>query len=970
LSSAAATLFVASSPHAVQSLLHRGARAETLSSLRRRLAAKLAPHATLASAEASRMALADVLAQSATPFSAPGGSRIRSVEAFDDAIGALFQAGTTIAMLEQVARKKGPTADRAALLARAMSGVQEALARAGLIDRRCLATELAVAITETAPEEVARIVGAERVVAKSIVHWQSADLSWWRALDAALSRVGGFARLELPIITKKMDAERDRDPLESTIDELAQRLDAAPDTVSIESRFGDLRFADGEPARDIDLRRASNPIAQARAIADAVSNAIASGAHTEEIAIALSDFDDSSIAAIQLLFEEIGIPLHLPRGPSPVDAPVVRAALTALSFVTEEASRVELRALEESPFIRGDVRERLLHARSTHDPNATWRQRISRARALWTELELDAKPTKTVRDTLAHDRARESLDTLELRAHAENSRAWNALHASLDAIEASAARLKIAGRPIAAAEFSRTLHRSLETQTAPPASSLAGAIFLGRLEDVANEPLALLVIADAHEGALPSSSALSPVITESIATSLREIDSARSPIPTHVHHAMTWAALAAASANAQRVVVTYRTQGSSGDALGPSPLVAWLLRAGIPETDWHSGPLAGNALNANEARLRDLAFSEKNRPIVAPTEARLAEIERTREAFHSRRVPSAWVGDVSASAASLAILERATASVQRPLSITALEEFSRCNFRGFARAILGVREPDSTGEAPDARERGELVHEALRAAFEATMPLWSERPRDRDAIRSRSLSAAHAVLRAHDVADEMSSARVALRGVVHRQVIDEMTRILDHSLDDERFDAVHAEQAFGRSNDEQSWAALEMVHAGGAVFLQGEIDRVDVAHDERSRVRAIDYKSSAAVAKDAHRTLGKTTLQVPFYARAAMTALDADRAEGLYLPARDIPAAMASAPRFEQKWEQIGAAEKSREDLAARALAIVLPVRAGNVMPRPHEDDFTVCDRCAYDGICRRPRFVVSEDEGTDEDAG
>lgn len=961
-------LVVASSLHAVEQIAAHGGRAETLSALRRRLAAKLAPNLTIASAETSRMALGEVLArESLREFSENGASRARAVEAFDDAIGALFSAGSTLSMLERIAKKKGGPADRAALLARALGGLQESLAAAGLVDRRALSMELASAMSRLPPADVARAVGAERVVARFITRWQPADLSWWRAMDAALSRVGGFARLELPIVTKKIDAERERDPLEVLIDDLAQRLDAAPETIAIESRFGDLRFADGDPPRDVDLRRASNTTAQARAIADAVIDALAKGARTEEIAIVLPEPDDATVDAITRIFQAIGIPLYVPNGDTPLSAPVVRTALSALSFVTEEASRIELRALEESPFVGENLRDRILQFRAQHDPKASWRDRIAAARTLWSRIDLEAKPTKTVRDLLAHDRPRESLDALELAAHARNARGWRALHASLDAVESSAARLKIAGLPVSAAEFMRTLQRSLEARGAAPAASLAGSVFLGRLSDVAHESLALLIIADANEGVLPASAAVPAVLTDAVATQLREMDSLRAPLFGHVHHAMIWASLAAAAANAKRVVVTYRTQGGDGDALGPSPLVAWLARAGISESDWHSGPLAGKPLSALDARLRNLAFDEKTRAIVAPRSARRAETERIRESFHSRHVTSPTVGDVSTSTASIAMLERAMGSPARPLSLTALEEMAKCNFRGYARAVLGVREPETIAETPDNRERGILVHEALHAAFDATMDLWSERPRNRELIRERALHAARNSLRAHDVADQMSTMRVALRGVVHRQVLEELTRILDFSLDDERFDAVRAEQSFGRPKKDGSWDALEMVHDGTTIFLQGDIDRVDVAHDDHRRVRAVDYKSSPNVAKDAHKKLGLTTLQVPFYARAAMLAMNAERAEGLYLPGRDIPSALSNREKFDAQWEKIGALEKANDGLAQRAVEIVVPLRRGNLLPYPHRKDFTVCDRCAYDGICRRPRFVVNEEEGEED---
>lgn len=901
-------------------------------------------------------------------FSATGASRARAVEAFDTAIGALFYGGTTVSMLERVAKMRTPGSERAALLAQALAGAEERLAKAGLVDRRSLPRELASVLARVAPEDVARAVGADRVTARQVVVWQPADIVWWRALDTALARVGGFAKFELPLFSKKIDAERERDPLEVLIDDLAQKLDTPPETVVIESRFGDLRFAEDDQPRDIDLRRSSNETAQARAIADAVLAALRKGARTEEIAIALPQLDDTSIAAITRIFKEIGIPLHLPKGDAPALAPIVRVALNALSFVTEEASRVELHALEESPFVRGDVRDLLVRARAAHHPEASWKHRIAVARALCNQLELADLPTRSVRETLARDQRRAELDSVELQAHATNARALRALHAAIDAIEASAVRLQILASNIEAAEFSRTLERSLEASAMPPGASLAGAIFLGRLSEVTHEPLALLVVADANEGCLPPFLPTSPIITEAVASKLRELDPARAPLSNYVHHAMTWAALAAAAARARKIVVTYRTQGGEGDALGPSPLVAWLIRGGAPETDWHSGPLAGAPLQKAEAELRTLAFREEMRTVLAPEEARRATIERTRETYHSTHVASTLAGDVSTSPESIALLTHALATSDRPLSITALEDFARCNFRGFSRSILKVRESEAVSEAPDARERGLLVHEGLRAAFAATMPMWSERPRPREALRAQALKAAEATLPGHDPADVLSSTRVSLRGVVHRQVMDEITRILDYSLADEEWDAAFAEQPFGRAK-EGSWPALVVDHEGTSASLQGEIDRVDIAHGERSRVRAIDYKTSAAVAKDAHRTLGQTTLQVPLYARAAMVAMDAQRADGLYLPTRDILAASASRPKFEVAWERIGARSVARRDLSLRVLEILTPVRGGSLLPWPHREDYAVCDRCPYDGVCRRPRFVVTEDDNEDESA-
>jgi hypothetical protein len=51
----------------------------------------------------------------------------------------------------------------------------------------------------------------------------------------------------------------------------------------------------------------------------------------------------------------------------------------------------------------------------------------------------------------------------------------------------------------------------------------------------------------------------------------------------------------------------------------------------------------------------------------------------------------------------------------------------------------------------------------------------------------------------------------------------------------------------------------------------------------------------------------------------------------------------------------------SESGVKARTLTVIGHVREGDVAPLP--GDARVCDRCAYDGACRRPRFVVSEED-------
>ncbi|HEX7663906.1 MAG TPA: PD-(D/E)XK nuclease family protein, partial [Polyangiaceae bacterium] len=853
---------------------------------------------------------------------------------------------------------------RASLLAKTMAGVEALLAEAKLVDRRAIARDLARSIERADPDVVASAVGARQVTAALVVDWSPADLAWWRALDGSLARLGGGARVELPLFAKGIDAARDRDPLETLVDDVASKLDAPPLTQTIAPRFGDLLFLEDATVTNVELRRSADVLAQARAVASAVLSALADGVLPDDVAIAVCGSDQNVTSAIDRIFRQIGIPVVATSRRRPLDVPIVRDAMALFACVLGEPLVAEIRALQGSPFVEGEVAPAIEAARLRLSKGSTWRHRIEAARGILADFGLSPRPSSWVKSTLADDRARETLATLELEAHADNARGWAALLAALDALEAAASRLGLLRSTVDPAEVIRALERSLEAPLPPSANARAGAVTIGRAADFAGEANALCIVVDANEGALPGRPRVSPVVADALAQKLRDVDATKAPLANAVANASEYAALAAAVANAARVVVTYRTQGGEGDAVGPSPLVAWLVRSNVPETIWHSGPLAGAPLSPREAALRTLAFDPAARAIVAPGEAHRAELELARETFHSRRVPSPQTADLSAAPQTVAFLDRVVATDPHPLSVTTLEDFARCAFRGAAKGVLKARDAEPDAEVPDARERGQLVHEALRAAFAATAPLFVERPRNAEKIRAGAIDAALGTLRTHEAS--LSATRAALQDVVRRQVLEEVSRILDFAIAEDAFDPLLVEQPFGPSREDGAWPALTVEHEGQRAVLQGKIDRVDVAHGERARVRAVDYKSNLGAAKDAHKKLGDTTLQVPLYARAAMTSLDADRAEGLYIPARDIPSAMTSRGKFDAKWDEIGAREKTRPDLARRVLEILGDVRQGKLMPIPN--DPKDCDYCNFDGVCRRPRFVVTEENESGDD--
>lgn len=951
-------IVVVGSARAVETWELRGARAETLATFERRLASKLLERA-IASPDASRLAVrAALLARGVVRSDRDGAARTGTVDAFDRALGKLFAAGVTPAVLERAGRGTGADAERARLLAALAGDVEERLARAGLVDRRAVARDLARAVERATPADVVRAARSHRIVARGIFAWNGGDATLWRALDGALSRAGGGARVELPMFSKAIDPERDRDPLEVLIDDLAHRLDAAPDAQPIAARLGDLRFADDDAVVEhVSLHHAANATAQARAVATLVRRAIDAGSPVDAIAIAAPGMDEHVVREILAALAAAGIPA-VARASSSHRAPIVRAAASALAMLEGEPSRVELRSLAEGPFLRADD-DTFVRARTKRPKNGSIRARIDWARARLAELSVDLHPTRGVLDTFASDSPRSAVASLELDAHGGNARAWRSLGNAFDAVEAAAVRLGLSSDDVDGEELARLVELSADDAAGTPLAR-AGAVLVGGLPELAGD-LDLLIVVDANEGSLPSARRPDAIVTDGVLARLRELDPAHVPLPQTIAVAAEWASLAYAAASARDVAFVHRSQGGEGEPVGPSPVAAWLERRGVAPTNWLGGPLASHPLGARAARLQRLAFDPAARAEIAPEETRRATTELARERFHSKKIESDIVGDLSGAAAADR-LQTGLASAERPLSITALEDFARCAFRGYAKAVLGLREAEQEPEAPDARERGKLLHEALRAAFAATLREWAERPRPIDSLREKCLAAAERSL--PKTLDAVSSTRTALAAIVRRQVMEEVARIVDFSLADSTFDPVFVEQSFGRRSDRSSWPGLVIERGEKTAVLQGQIDRVDVAHERRATVRVVDYKSSLATSKDAHRDLGKGTLQVPLYARAAMVSMEADRAEGMYLPSRDIGAAMANRPKFEARWQELGANEVKDSELTARVFEVLDAPRRAHVFPVPSQE--RDCDRCPFDGVCRRPRFVVSEEEDED----
>jgi ATP-dependent helicase/nuclease subunit B len=1015
--------YVVPSERHVERVALAGHAAETRTRLRLRLLEALAPDVVLASRLEARLALAGALARiaPADPLLAPlardgGAAWTRTVDAIDRAIGALRSAGTRLETLATVERAGGTAGRRAGTLRASLVALDAELGRAKLSDARATAQLLGDALSRASPTAVARAVGAPRLAARWIVEWSASDVAWWRALDLALTRTGGGARIELPTFDQALDPGRERDVLEIVADDVARALDGAPEPMRVDAALGDLRGAGEVPSvvrARVTLRHAADAEAQARAVVDAVRDALERGAAVEEIAVAVPRIDDESLGPLRRALEEAGIVAHDPRGDSPGASGIVASALDALALASRGLPRADVaallrsryvdprrvageedraravassldlaRALEQTPTAsapdpasalaatariaapargassasnadaRAALAGRVASILTRASSAGTRAEHVAAARAVWSDLGLDPSRGRGARDTLASDAPASGIARAELRGMARDGHAWELLLAALDAYEASAVRLGVAHAKVEGAVFRDEIAGALEASASPPGGARAGAVRIARLPELSGERLALLVVLDANDGVLPGAGAGDALLSDALTTALRTLDPGAAPTAPAVQSARELAGLALAACHAQRVVLAYRARDEQGALLAPAPIVAWLERGGVARTVWRASPLDGAPTTAAEVCLQALARDPSGAFALRPRAARLAQIERARESFFesSAAVADDVVGRLGPSDALGAVLAHDTGGADRPLAITSLESLARCAFQGYASQVLRARERHAVRELPDARESGTLVHEALAAAFKATEAMWAVRPRDADAIRARALDAVDALVRADDAGS-------VLRRLALARLREGVLAVIDWSLADEAWDFALAEQRFG-DPDAASWPALRIDDGVTALALRGSIDRVDVGH-HRAAVRAIDYKSSKAAVEAGMKNLGETVFQIALYARVAAAAKVARELDGLYVPTqkRDV-AAMRTRDAFAALWAELHEPDGGRARIEGRALAIVRGVREGALHPRP--SDPRACDHCALSGGCRKPRFAIT----------
>jgi RecB family exonuclease len=996
--------------------LRRGERAETLPSLRTTLRRALAPDLELAEPIAVRIAIAGVAPGVAADDPRLGamarrGGRgwLRLVDAMHDALGSLIGREEALAV---VSRGEDSLAVRARFLSRLAASLDRALFAAGLVDPRREAERIAERVARADPHVIVEVLGARDLRARGIVEWTAADLAMWRVLDASLSRVGGRASIELPVFERPLDAERERDPLDALIEAIAAALDDAPLTESIAPKLGDLQMGKCEPALDVpvEVRRADGKEAQGRAVADAVHEALASGAAPESVVVGLASGDDRSALQILRALEDLGIPSTDARRVRTPRSNLLSLADTALEVAARGSERLDVvrllrssyvdprivmnevdresasralsglaRCLEETPTANGgtpgarlgetvaasssvgpELRSRLA-PRAAHlgaslarvAKTANRAEHVERLRALHHDLGLAAAPPVLAAPPggrIAH---------ADVAARARDADAWDCLGETLEAHERATVRLGLLRDEVTLETFRHEVAWSLKQHFSSRRPVPNGVRILS-LTDLPSEESSLVVVADADAGSWPDGRAAALLVPSALEDRLLRVgDPSLRPLALS-GTAQVLARLSLATSRARRVVFTYRTHDDDGAPLSPAPVVASIARS-ASVSSFRATTSLSRPCTDRERALSALAENPSRAPTVPPDVARRAALERRREEAFGLPLAETHplVAGMPRGPLFEPILTDEIGGGSRPLTASAVDRLASCVFQGFVSEVLRPRRRQAAHDVADAREEGNITHAGLEAAFLATTSLWSARPRDRETILRRGLAAADAVI-GGGVASELART-VAVRA--HAGVL----AVLEWSIADEEWDFARAEQSFG---DASGWHALVLGEGGARVTIRGRIDRVDVAHrpHERTSVRVIDYKARASSAESYTARFGATTFQLALYGRIAAEALERAAAAGLYLGTRRL--GPGDAPkRHLERWNDAHVREEGVARFERAVLGRVAEARQGRVEVRPY--DASSCERCDYEGVCRKPRFLPTlpgDDEPPIED--
>ncbi len=287
----------------------------------------------------------------------------------------------------------------------------------------------------------------------------------------------------------------------------------------------------------------------------------------------------------------------------------------------------------------------------------------------------------------------------------------------------------------------------------------------------------------------------------------------------------------------------------------------------------------------------------------------------------------------------------------------AFKHQSLCPFRGFVRNRLGTRSLDEAHGGLDARERGVVLHEALRVFWAS----FAEDERTQEALRA--LSEAACALRVE------AAVQQALQDIARDRALTLSGRFLQH--EEQRLRAALQQLiALDRAETRTSFTVIELEDRRAVEFaglqLHVQRDRVDALADGRRIL--LDYKTGSVQAAHWKGERPKDP-QLPLYA-----VLEADAGEGI--------ASVAFAQLRKGQWQFLGevaeagllpgipAARKKPIDFAeqipqwrAALQVLAAEIHAGVATVTPQKG---ACEYCGLQAVCRVSAWQMDEDEASE----
>ncbi|MBK6518462.1 MAG: PD-(D/E)XK nuclease family protein [Polyangiaceae bacterium] len=928
---------------------------------------------------AAPAALLRLLAQRAAAEANGSSSRVGLAAAADATVAALRRAGTTASDLEAAGTARGKA------LSATLQAIDRRLSELDRADGRC-------PIRRADAAKLFDLALPKAVTLDGVVAVDGAQREAWLAVHAAIRARGGEGvTMRLPRLVG---------PAEPAMARAAEALEAE---LADEPDPFELEWVDAPPPARESVLSAHGDAAEARAVAAFVRAALDAGARPDRVLIVVPGRDEAFLAPLRASLREAAVPSSEAWGP-PVDrSPEARSLLSILSMAGGRLDKDALIELLRTPGLHPgslvgsrDEAEAVAKAERLAARLATLPILQDRTGALFVEVMRDALEQSPGGDafwmlaalerlvaSLAALRGAPTVDAFfsevlqtvaRLRLGDPSARELrHALGSSASTLRAIGEGAVAVRAAVDALEAMRDAHRTLGTHAEPPqrvelasdlrqtlgaartaargAASRAGAVRVGELREAPALDHDLIVVTRmTARGYAPD-----PAVTLLDEVTRRRLPAARRPRGARERAWAREAELAWALASARSVALSYSSTDDEGRDAGPphKEVLAASLRGATVRRE-PSSRLSPSASFVS-TRSWELARLAAGASPASDLSARVS-IERERQAFFADPTarPSAFAGLVAAPHGP-ALVERLGGSApETAVPVTFVERALKCPFRAFSDRVLGARRIDEGAELLDPRERGDLLHRALHAAYDANAALPPS------ATKDARLSAARAAV---EKALGLGSYATPLRRVERERAANDALAVLSDELDAPAAVAyLEGELRFGPGEPEGRGPLALRAADGAAVYVKGRIDRVDASPDRR-RLRVVDYKSGASA-----KSPGDYDLQLPIYAKASSRLLAHDGAppelSAVYITVAPGGLATVTPKREAERALDVDALDRA-ERLAADTL---VRLWRGLVPPRPAIA--TACTRCDARGLCRRPAVMADGDPAVDDAAG